>query len=43
MATLPKSVRAERLKENADVASFHISEEDMLELDGLDEHMVTDW
>lgn len=43
MVTLPKSARRERLLENADVAGFEISNEDMAVLDGLDEHLVTDW
>lgn len=29
--------------ENASVDGFEISEADMKELDGLDEHLVTDW
>lgn len=33
---LPKSVNEERIKENADVFSFSLSEEDMTLLDGLD-------
>lgn len=28
---------------NADVGGFEISKEDMNALDGLDEHLVTDW
>lgn len=28
---------------NSDVGGFEISEEDMDVLDGLDEHLVTDW
>ncbi|KFH48425.1 putative oxidoreductase-like protein [Hapsidospora chrysogenum ATCC 11550] len=43
MITLPKSVRRERLLENADVGGFEISEADMAAMDGLDEHLVTDW
>ncbi|KAF6836670.1 aldo-keto reductase [Colletotrichum plurivorum] len=43
MITLPKSVRQERLIENASVANFEISEEDMSAMDGLDEKLVTDW
>ncbi|KAM7204736.1 NADP-dependent oxidoreductase domain containing protein [Naviculisporaceae sp. PSN 640] len=41
--TLPKSARKERLVSNADVGGFEISKEDMNALDGLDEHLVTDW
>ena len=43
MVTLPKSVRRERLLENANVHEIEISKEDMAILDGLDEHLVTDW
>ncbi|TKW49418.1 putative oxidoreductase C2F3.05c [Colletotrichum tanaceti] len=43
MITLPKSVRRERLVENADVSGFEISEEDLAAMDALDEHLVTDW
>lgn len=43
MITLPKSVRRERLIENADVANINISEEDMAKMDELDEGLVTDW
>lgn len=38
---LPKSVRAERIKENADISGFEISEEDMKRMDSLDEYLVT--
>lgn len=40
---LPKSVRKERIEENADVGGFEIEEGDMGRLDGLDEYLVTDW
>lgn len=40
---LPKSVQKERIVSNSNVASFEIAEEDMEALDGLDEHLVTDW
>jgi diketogulonate reductase-like aldo/keto reductase len=43
MVTLPKSVRRERLIENADVEGFSISEEDMARMNDLDEGLVTDW
>ena len=43
MVTLPKSVRRERLVENADVGGFEISGEDIQAMDGLDEYLVTDW
>lgn len=38
---LPKSVKKERLVENADVGKFEIDEEDMKKLDDLDEYLVT--
>ncbi|KAK3403248.1 NADP-dependent oxidoreductase domain-containing protein [Sordaria brevicollis] len=41
--TLPKSVKKERLVENADVGGFELAEEDVKTLDGLDEKLVTDW
>ncbi|KAI6865579.1 Aldo/keto reductase [Hortaea werneckii] len=40
---LPKSVRRERIEENAMVGGFEIDEGDMRELEGLDEGLVTDW
>ena len=43
MVTLPKSVHKERMVENADVANFEISTEDMTTLNNLDEKLVTDW
>ncbi|RYP07108.1 hypothetical protein DL764_002740 [Monosporascus ibericus] len=43
LVPLPKSVRRERLLENADVGSFEISDKDMARLDALDEVLVTDW
>ncbi|KAK1779058.1 NADP-dependent oxidoreductase domain-containing protein [Copromyces sp. CBS 386.78] len=41
--TLPKSVKKERLVENADVGGFELADEDVKRLDGLDEKLVTDW
>ncbi|KAF4974848.1 hypothetical protein FZEAL_8309 [Fusarium zealandicum] len=41
--TLPKSTKKERMIENASVENIEISESDMALLDGLDEHLVTDW
>lgn len=38
---LPKSVRKERITENADVGKFEIGGADMKKLDGLDEYLVT--
>ena len=40
---LPKSTNEGRMKENADVGWFEISEEDVEVLDGLNEGLVTDW
>lgn len=40
---LPKSVRKERIEENAEIGGFEISGDDMKVLDGLDEQLVTDW
>ncbi len=38
---LPKSVRRERIVENAGISSFAIDSEDMKKMDGLDEYLVT--
>jgi diketogulonate reductase-like aldo/keto reductase len=40
---LPKSVQAQRIKENASIFDFNISGEDMETLDGLNEDLVTGW
>lgn len=40
---IPKSVREKRIRENADVFSFALDEEDMAALDGLDEGYRTSW
>jgi len=40
---LPKSVRKERIEENAQVNGFEIDQGDMKAMDGLDEYLVTDW
>jgi len=40
---LPKSVNEQRIKSNAEVDGFEITEDDMKVLDGLDEKLVTDW
>ncbi|MGD0834302.1 MAG: aldo/keto reductase [Candidatus Dormibacteria bacterium] len=39
---IPKSTHRQRIEENADIFSFHLSDEDMLELDALDETDGTD-
>jgi diketogulonate reductase-like aldo/keto reductase len=38
---LPKSVKKERIEENADVGGFEIEEGDLRVMDGLDEGLVT--
>jgi diketogulonate reductase-like aldo/keto reductase len=38
---LPKSVRKERIEENAAVGGFEIEPQDMQRMDGLDEYLVT--
>ncbi|KAH7309725.1 aldo-keto reductase family 1 member E1 [Stachybotrys elegans] len=43
MVTLPKSVKKERIIENASVEGFEISQQDMAAMDDLDENLVTDW
>ncbi|KAF2204759.1 Aldo/keto reductase [Delitschia confertaspora ATCC 74209] len=40
---LPKSVKKDRIIENANIEGFSIDTEDMKTLDGLDEYLVTDW
>ncbi|QIW97357.1 hypothetical protein AMS68_002875 [Peltaster fructicola] len=40
---LPKSVKRERIQENADVGAFVLEDGDVKKLDGLDEYLVTDW
>ncbi|KAL6852279.1 hypothetical protein ACO1O0_006820 [Amphichorda felina] len=43
MVMLPKTVNPHRMTENADLERFNILVEDMIALDALDEHLVTDW
>jgi diketogulonate reductase-like aldo/keto reductase len=43
LVTLPKSVRAERISENAAVFDFALGPEDLRELDALDEGLRTSW
>ncbi|KAF1955463.1 Aldo/keto reductase [Byssothecium circinans] len=40
---LPKSVNKARIAENGDIGGFTIEDGDMKTMDGLDEHLVTDW
>jgi len=40
---LPKSANPERIQANADVFGFELSQDEMNELDGLDEQLLTDW
>lgn len=40
---IPKSSRTDKIKENADVFDFDISQEDMKALDSLDEDLRTSW
>jgi diketogulonate reductase-like aldo/keto reductase len=43
VVVIPKSVRPERIRENADVFGFTLDAEDMARLDGLDEGYRTSW
>lgn len=38
---LPKSVKKERIQQNADIGGFKIDDSDMKTMDGLDEYLVT--
>ena len=40
---LPKSVTKSRIIANGEVEAFEIGDQDMKEMDGLDEYLVTDW
>jgi len=40
---LPKSVKKERIVENANIGGFEIEDDDMNALDMLNEFLVTDW
>lgn len=41
--TIPKSTHRDRIRENADVFDFELTESEMRELDGLDEDFTTSW
>ena len=43
LVVIPKSVRAERIAENADVFTFALSDDEMRALNGLDENLRTNW
>jgi diketogulonate reductase-like aldo/keto reductase len=43
LVVIPKSVRPERIRENADVYGFALDAEDLAALDGLDEGYRTSW
>ena len=43
LVVIPKSVRPERIRENADVFGFELDAGDLRELDGLDEGYRTSW
>lgn len=43
LVVIPKSVRPERIRENADVFGFALDREDVATLDGLDEGYRTSW
>jgi diketogulonate reductase-like aldo/keto reductase len=43
VVVIPKSVRRERIEQNADVFGFSLGEGDMTALDGLDEGLRTSW
>ncbi len=43
LVVIPKSVRPERIRENADVYGFALDAQDMAALDGLDEGYRTSW
>jgi diketogulonate reductase-like aldo/keto reductase len=43
LVVIPKSVRPERIKENADVFGFALDAEDLAALDALDEGYRTSW
>lgn len=40
---IPKSIKKQRVQENAQVFDFQLTDEDMASLENLDEHLVTEW
>jgi diketogulonate reductase-like aldo/keto reductase len=40
---IPKSVKADRIQQNADVFDWALSDDDMAALNGFDEGLVTGW
>jgi diketogulonate reductase-like aldo/keto reductase len=43
LVVIPKSVRPERIRENADVYGFSLDAQDLAALDGIDEGYRTSW
>jgi diketogulonate reductase-like aldo/keto reductase len=43
VVTIPKSTNPDRIRENADVFDFHLSDAEMARLDALDEDFITSW
>jgi methylglyoxal/glyoxal reductase len=43
IVTIPKSTNPDRIRENADVFDFRLSEEEMARLDAMDEDFTTSW
>lgn len=43
LVVIPKSANANRIRENADVFDFKITDEDMRTLDGFNEDLRTSW
>jgi diketogulonate reductase-like aldo/keto reductase len=40
---IPKSIKEERIVQNAHVFDFQLAESDVMRLDALDENLITDW
>jgi diketogulonate reductase-like aldo/keto reductase len=43
LVTIPKSTSPDRIRENADVFDFHLSDAEMRSIDALDEDFITSW